>query len=181
MIQDIALTPITDEALNQFLPESIDMYAQSMVDNGEYASREIPNRLAENEVYSYFPNDQLLPNEHIFSIVDASDRETILCTTWITIRLTGKFPSAFLVWIDILPEYRRQGLAQKALKELEAFARRLKASHIDPSVFANNHSARKLYEQMGYKEVRAKMLGHATRPSLYELRKHLLAVFAMAS
>lgn len=178
---EIKLSPITDEALNAFLPESIEMYAQSMVDNGEYPNRNIPNKLSENEVYSYFPNGQLRPNEHIFSIVDQNDQQTIVGTTWITIRPRAKFATAFLVWIDIKPEFQRQGLAKQTLKQLEKYCRKFNVAHIDLSVFANNHGARNLYKKIGYQEVRTKMLGQATKPSRHELRKHLLAVFAMAS
>ncbi len=178
---EIKLSPITDEELNIFLPDSIDMYAQSMVENNEYPNREIPNRLAENEVYSYFPNGQLRANEHIFSIVDKNNEDTIVGTTWITIHPRPKFSTAFLVWIDIRPDFRRKGLAKKTLKQLENYVRRFNVAHIDLSVFANNHGARKLYQEMGYREFRTKTLGHATQPSRHELRKHLLAVLAMAS
>ena len=165
------LTPIKDKHLKKFLTMSIDMYAQSMVDSGEYPNRTVPDSLSRNEVNGYFPNGKLRANEHIFSIVN--HKKEVIGTTWVTLIPEATRLRAFLVWIDIQPAHRRKGHAQEAMDAIEKFLRERSVHSLTLVVFAHNQQARQLYQKLGYSVSRPKRYGSAVAPSRYEMRKFL--------
>ncbi|WP_341734996.1 GNAT family N-acetyltransferase [Microcoleus sp. EPA2] len=69
-------------------------------------------------------------------------------------RFAWQFPSSdypYLSNLAVHPEYRRQGVAQKLLNNCEKTARDWGFSEVYLHVLENNHAARQLYYQAGYR------------------------------
>lgn len=57
----------------------------------------------------------------------------------------------YIVTLDVLPEYRREGLGARLIQEMERRVYAGGARWIDLHVFTGNDSAIRFYERMGYK------------------------------
>ena len=57
---------------------------------------------------------------------------------------------AYVVTLDIAPEYRRQGLARSLMNEMESHVAAAGARWIHLHVFTGNEGAIRFYEQIGY-------------------------------
>jgi ribosomal protein S18 acetylase RimI-like enzyme len=60
--------------------------------------------------------------------------------------------SGFIFDLFVESEYRRRGVAERAMKLLEVEARRMKIGRLSLHVFGSNSPARTLYTKLGYKE-----------------------------
>lgn len=161
---------MTDEHLGQFIPRSIELYAQAMVDAKEYSTLDIPRTLAKNEVMGYFPNGILRANEHIFHIHHTGLKKFI-GILWVSLYLHLEEPMAFLAWIEVFPDYRRQGFAKQALKQLEGMLAEVNISRIELNVFAHNTQALTLYQELGYYIQQENIRGKAKRTSRIDMVK----------
>lgn len=61
--------------------------------------------------------------------------------------------SADIMNVGVRPEFRRQGIAEKMLAELEKFCRNSKIFEINLEVRVSNTPARQLYKKMGFCEI----------------------------
>jgi ribosomal-protein-alanine N-acetyltransferase len=61
---------------------------------------------------------------------------------------------AYIVTLDVAPEWRRKGLAGELMSEVEARASAQGARRIQLHVFAGNNPAIRFYERLGYERVR---------------------------
>ncbi len=59
---------------------------------------------------------------------------------------------AYVVTLDVAPEYRRQGLARSLMKEMESRVAAAGARWIHLHVFTGNEGAIRFYEQMNYEQ-----------------------------
>lgn len=66
----------------------------------------------------------------------------------------GARPTARLLTIHVHPDHRRSGMASSLLDHLEARLIARKAEALELEVHAENHAARRLYEERGYDVVR---------------------------
>jgi ribosomal-protein-alanine N-acetyltransferase len=61
---------------------------------------------------------------------------------------------AYIVTVDVAPEWRRQGLAKELMAEVEAYALAKGARRIHLHVFTGNDAAIRFYERLGYEGIR---------------------------
>jgi ribosomal-protein-alanine N-acetyltransferase len=60
---------------------------------------------------------------------------------------------AYVVTLDVAPEYRRKGLARRLMKEAEACAASAGVRWIQLHVFTGNDAAIRFYERLGYQRI----------------------------
>jgi|SRR5271170_3501909 len=63
---------------------------------------------------------------------------------------------AYVVTLDVAPEYRRKGLAGRLMKEAEACAVSAGVRWIQLHVFTGNDAAIRFYERVGYQRIRVR-------------------------
>lgn len=70
---------------------------------------------------------------------------------WFSVKTERGVTSAFVLDLEIIPEFRRQGIASTAMGLLEVEAKMLGASKVALHVFGQNTGARDLYAKAGYR------------------------------
>jgi len=70
---------------------------------------------------------------------------------WFSIKSEWGVTSAFVYDLEIVPKFRRHGIASVAMGLLEAEVKVLGASKIALHVFGQNEGARDLYAKVGYR------------------------------
>lgn len=60
---------------------------------------------------------------------------------------------AYIVTLDVAPEWRRKGLAKELMAEVEAYALAEGARRIHLHVFTGNDAAIRFYERLGYEGI----------------------------
>jgi [ribosomal protein S18]-alanine N-acetyltransferase len=63
---------------------------------------------------------------------------------------------AYVVTLDVAPDYRRKGLARRLMKEAEACAVSAGVRWIQLHVFTGNDAAIRFYERLGYQRIRVR-------------------------
>lgn len=61
--------------------------------------------------------------------------------------------SGHIVTIDVIPDHRREGIAQRLLLKIEELLRKKGSNEIDLEVRENNSPAIQLYEKLGYHKI----------------------------
>jgi ribosomal protein S18 acetylase RimI-like enzyme len=146
-LSDIALEPMTQAEFDAWLSRAIVEYAQEHIVDGRWSADEaVEKSRAEHD--QLLPQGLATPDNHLWSILRARDRERV-GVLWVNVRQKPK-PHAFVYNIEIFPDFRRQGFAEAAMKQLEVEARRMGAETIRLHVFGHNTAARPLYEKLGY-------------------------------
>jgi ribosomal protein S18 acetylase RimI-like enzyme len=146
-VSEIALEPMTQLEFEAWLSRAIVDYAQEHVADGQWSEDEaVEKSRAEHD--KLLPQGLATPDNHLWSIVRAGDGERV-GILWVNVRQKPK-PHAFIFYIEISPEFRRQGFAAAAMKQLEVEAKRWGAETIRLHVFGHNAAARPLYEKLGY-------------------------------
>ncbi|MCP3680171.1 MAG: GNAT family N-acetyltransferase [Gammaproteobacteria bacterium] len=169
---EIAFRPMSAAEQQRFLKFSAKMYADHMVEHGEY-DYETAKKMADDEVCSYFSGNEARLGEQLMRIISQQTQESI-GDLWLSFVPEKRKSWAFIQWIGINKPYRRQGLAKRALKIMEQRLLEMKIAHIDLSVFAKS-PAQQLYQAMGYVVTEVETHGAATEPSRIRMRKTLLA------
>ena len=84
--------------------------------------------------------------------VEGAAEETVLGLVIVTMRneLMSQAPSAHLEAIVVSPDARGRGLGRRLLVHTEQEVRARGALSLSLHVFANNHRARRLYDQVGF-------------------------------
>ncbi|WP_127501089.1 GNAT family N-acetyltransferase [Actinoplanes solisilvae] len=139
---------MTDE---QFAPWKADAeahYAQSVARTG--APAEAAAAEAAETYANLLPDGAETPGNHLWYAYDGERRVGFL---WL--KLTGT--TAFVYNVAVEQDQRRQGYGRAIMEAGERWSRDNGATTIGLHVFAHNHGARNLYEQLGYVETGRKM------------------------
>ena len=78
---------------------------------------------------------------------------------------------ADVLTVAVLPEYRRQGIAQEFMRQIEAWALERKASAMMLEVELSNIAAIKLYESLGYMKISVRMDYYGPGKDAHVMRK----------
>jgi len=78
---------------------------------------------------------------------------------------------ADVLTVAVLPEYRRQGIAQEFMRQIEAWALERKASAMMLEVELSNIAAIKLYESLGYMKISVRMNYYGPGKDAHVMRK----------
>ncbi len=142
------LLPMSPAAFDRFMAYAVPNYAEANVAAGRWKPEEAP-ALARAAFAEYLPRGQGTPDHHFFEIRDPAGTITV-GELWVGVMTRDATRMAFIFEIRILPEYRRQGHASRALKALESVVRKLGLSGIGLHVFGYNLEAQALYRKLGY-------------------------------
>jgi ribosomal protein S18 acetylase RimI-like enzyme len=95
------------------------------------------------------PDGLLTASQYLFSLRDEA-LGTPVGSLWFGRREEGGEPTAFVFRIVIFEAFRRQGYGTQAMLALEEKVRQVGLSTISLHVFGHNHTARAMYEKLGY-------------------------------
>jgi ribosomal-protein-alanine N-acetyltransferase len=88
------------------------------------------------------------------------------------VNIRRNMPFGHILTIDVAPEYRRKGIAQKLLREIEDILRERGIKECRLEVRENNTAALKLYQKLGYTKIGKLEKYYGTAHGLY-LKKSL--------
>lgn len=154
------LEPMTQARYDTWLAATIREYAAEKVAAGNYAEEGSLER-SKAEFDALLPQGLQTPGHEIRSIVN--DAGELVGYVWFTIEDRPQGRVVFIYDIAVDPEHRRQGHAQAALLEVEAYAREHDCIGVMLHVFGNNAGARQLYLNAGYEETNVVMLKRVDR------------------
>lgn len=107
---------------------------------------------AEKQMESLLPDQEKTEGQHFFLIKSG---EQVAGYLWFHVSKEEK--SAFLYHIYILENFRRQGIAQTALRFFENESKDEGADYCGLHVFGTNENAIELYRKLGYKQASISM------------------------
>jgi ribosomal protein S18 acetylase RimI-like enzyme len=144
---DIEVARMTPERFERFTTESLQAFAQDLVDSGRLAMDEAQvesRRQFEKEL----PQGLATPGQALFvGTVDGAEVGIL----WIGLREREGRPHAFILDIEVAADHRRRGYGRQLMLAAEREARREGATSIGLHVFGFNHGAVALYEELGYR------------------------------
>src|SRR5258706_6564681 len=131
-----------------YLESAIKGYAEENVAAGRWPQVGAIERSLEN-FESLLPDGLDTPDNFLFEILD-DEGGLIVGYVWYKVERKHGSCSAYVYDLEVKPEHRRRGHAQRALKALELLATEFGATSIGLNVFANNNGAQALYQKLGY-------------------------------
>ncbi|MFZ0891951.1 MAG: GNAT family N-acetyltransferase [Thermoplasmata archaeon] len=144
----IRLEPMSPEQLEEWLPGSIQRYADGHVQNGGWDPADALEN-SKNEHTKLLPNGVDTPDHYLRILLDASSGSRV-GEVWYMLQHDGKLTRIWIYWIGIDEKFRRHGYAEATLHRLDEEAQRLGADRVALHVFGDNNAARSLYSKLGY-------------------------------
>jgi len=137
-----------DASMARFLEHSRSSYVDDLVASG--VDRAAAERLAADQQTEAFPDGQPSGGHLVMEVI--ADAE-VCGHVWIGPRATGD-ATHWWVWdIEIAEAFRGRGIGRWVMRMAEDCARQRGADEIGLTVFADNAAARRLYDDLGYREV----------------------------
>ena len=148
------LRPMTAAEFAEWVGQSIVDYAADKVASGQWTADE-SLALSRREIDELLPQGLETPGNHLFTIVDSLG--VAVGMLWFAVKKKFGADIAFVFDVDIRPERRRQGHAERAFLAVEEEARRLGLAGMALHVFGHNHGARALYAKLGFQPTNISM------------------------
>lgn len=141
---------LMDEAeFAQFQELDIPRYADENVKAGYWSSDEALEK--SRQVHNRLLPDGLKTQNHLFfKIVD--EHLASVGTLWLFSDFDAAQPTGFIYDLIIEEAFRQKGYGKQAMIALEGKARELGLKRLALHVFAHNLPARKLYQDLGYRD-----------------------------
>jgi ribosomal protein S18 acetylase RimI-like enzyme len=139
---------MTEEAFLDYVEAAVPAYAQENIASGRWPAEGALER-ARADIGSLLPLGPETPDHHLLEIVAGVDGP-VVGVVWLSIHRAHGGCTAFVYDLAVKPEHRRQGHANRAMRELEKLALAAGATSIGLNVFAHNHGAQRLYQQLGF-------------------------------
>jgi len=150
------LVSMSKQVFSSYIEELIVQYAQENVDAGRWPKAGSLTR-SRSETERLLPCGIETENNHFFEIKVPDVTESV-GSIWLSLENSKTTSTVFIYDLEIKPEYRRQGYAKLALKEIEDFAATHNIVNIGLHVFSHNDAAQMLYAEMGYQTVSLNMV-----------------------
>ena len=150
------LEPMSKECFPSYIEYLIVQYAQENVDAGRWPKAGALTRSRE-DTEKQLPRGIETENNYFFEIKVPEINESV-GWIWLSLENSDITNTVFIYDLEIKAEYRRQGYAKLALKEIEGFAATHKVANIGLHVFSQNEGARALYAEMGFQTVSLNMM-----------------------
>jgi len=83
-------------------------------------------------------------------VVVAEDGDLLVGFVILDVTRRKILPSAYLVTLDVHPEYRRRGIAQELMREVMGRALEQAVTHVNLHVHVGNFAALRFYEAFGF-------------------------------
>jgi ribosomal protein S18 acetylase RimI-like enzyme len=146
---------MTEAEFDAFIEISMRDQAQGQVKAG-YLCAEEADEIVKKQRDRLLPDDLATPNHFFFTIEDKGSG-TKVGGLWYTIVEQDGKRQFFVMDIQVYDEYRRRGYGTQAFRMMEEKAREMGITTISLHVFEHNHSARAMYEKLGYAGTDEKM------------------------
>jgi RimJ/RimL family protein N-acetyltransferase len=142
----IALRAMTEEEFKAFLAQSVPGYASEKVKAGNWTPEEALERSRQDHT-KLLPEGLASPNQYLYTIELGGSPVGRL---WLSVDRQRAGAAGFIYDLLVAEPFRRQGIAEEAMRLLEREALRLGVSSLALHVFGYNLAARALYEKLGY-------------------------------
>jgi ribosomal protein S18 acetylase RimI-like enzyme len=123
-------------------------YANENVTAGRWTMENAP-ALSKVSFETLLPQGLATPNNYIYEIQNETMEKTV-GTLWFAVFGNDGLKSVFICDIEIKPDFRRQGHAKAAFRQIEEIAHGLGLPRIGLHVFSHNLAAQALYHSLGY-------------------------------
>ena len=144
----VELVPMTEAEFEAFMEISMRDQAQGQVQAGNWPAEQA-DELIKQLRDQFLPGDLDTPNHFFFTIKDP-DSGAEVGGLWYTVMEEDGNRFLFVVDIQVDEAYRRRGYGTQAFGMMEDQAREMGITTISLHVFKHNHSARAMYEKLGY-------------------------------
>lgn len=140
---DIRLVPKSNDEIARWLPVAMSAYERARIEAGDTPELAAAARRASQE--QFFPDGHLIEGHFLFTVVvDGAD------AGWLWTGPSSD-PATWWVWdIQVHDAFRRLGIGRETMLLAEDVARSQGATVIRLNVFAYNHGAIRLYDNLGY-------------------------------
>jgi ribosomal protein S18 acetylase RimI-like enzyme len=167
----VKLSPMSDAGFEQYKKHSIEVYAQGMLDQGEYPHFAAARAAACKEVTNFYSTLQSGESSHPFDIKIGEKIVGYLVYSYLIYQ--GE-KIAFVDYIEIFTPFRRKGYAQQAMQLMEQHVKKDDLKIIDLNVMLNKVGAQKLYASLGFEYFRPRYLGpNPEQMTRFDMRKKL--------
>jgi ribosomal protein S18 acetylase RimI-like enzyme len=146
---------MTDAEFQPYREKLIRGYAGEKASAGYWSVEESLSR-SEHEISHLLPDGLTTRNHYLLSIRDSALAKNI-GILWFAVVNEGGQSSAFIYDFEIDVDLRGKGYGMQALQALEQKVKALGLDKISLHVFGYNHTARALYEKLGYQMVNINM------------------------
>jgi ribosomal protein S18 acetylase RimI-like enzyme len=143
-----AIKPMTEEAFDEYVANSVPNYAREKVASGEWQEEASLER-AREVFQEMLPEGLETPDNYLFEVIDEWN-DTPVGVLWFAIRERAGQKTAYICDVYIDPEQQSKGHASRALRALEDKVRSMGLTGIGLQVFGHNDSAFRLYKRLGY-------------------------------
>lgn len=141
------LRAMTEPEYQVWRAQEVRAYAADKVASGAWTA-ESAVELSRREHASLLPLGKDTPDNYLYAVVDVN--EAPVGVLWFAVKERASIRIAYVYDIEIKPDYRRQGHAQRAFEALEAEVTALGLAGIALHVFGHNVAGRDLYAKLGY-------------------------------
>jgi ribosomal protein S18 acetylase RimI-like enzyme len=142
-----SIRPISAAEYASWLSEAVPAYAADKVRAGTWPA-ESALEMSRVEHETLLPQGKDTPGHYLYAIVAASGEQ--VGTIWFAAQDRGASRVAYVYGVEVRPEYRRLGYAQRAFEAIEEEVGRLGLAGIALHVFGHNTAAQSLYTRLGY-------------------------------
>ncbi len=150
------LIPMSTEKYSDYLDSGVLNYAKENVESGRWPEKGALERSRAN-FNQLLPQGLETPDNYLFEVIAEPGGPTV-GSIWFAVEEQHGHRSAFVLDVEIKPEFRRQGHAKAAFEAVEIFVRKLGLSSIGLHVFGHNPGAQTLYSELGYEVTSINML-----------------------
>ena len=147
--EGVTLVNLDEASYRNYRESLVREYAADKVRAGVWSPDDAEEKSA-NELDGLLPDGPATPDHELYSVEDRSIPAEV-GTLWISPRDAGVGRSVWIYDIIVYEKFRRRGYAGHILHLAEDRARELGADKIELHVFGHNHTARAIYEKMGYR------------------------------
>ncbi len=137
-----------EESFERFFELAVRTHAEDNVASGRWSSQDAM-RQARRDAARLLPQGLGTKDNDLFDIQIRGSGE-IAGYLWTAAVDRGVKKVAYIYQIYVLPEFRRQGHARRALQSYEAMARQGGFGSVALNVFGSNYVAQTLYHSLGF-------------------------------
>ena len=170
---NVELRRMSDEDFENYVKYSIKVYSQGMLDEKEYPNYQAAYESGYREITNFYATLREGESIHPHNIIDTEKSVIVGYLAFSHLIYEGQ-KIAFIDYIEVFPQFRRQGYAQKAMAIMENKVRADNIKIIDLNVMLHKIGAQKLYKGMGYDYRRPRYLGpNPEQITRFDMRKVL--------